>query len=214
MNARAIPTAPATGRGPRASAVEDVAGVAVHRSTIGCVVVARDDEESIAAVMGSLFGQTRVPDVIHVVIGDSSDATARIASQFAGPHHVVTGLGRQFTEVFVHEIGATTDGSAEALDYGRTLAEGYDHLIAVDGETVADVRSVERLEAAAVAGPGADGVAFLRGARPGARGPRMRWLPRVDVLVGTVVRVASIALLAATVSMFFTLLRRRQEFKV
>lgn len=213
MNRRANPTAPATGRSPRAGAIGDVAdGIAVHRSTIGCVVVARDDEDSIAAVMGSLFGQTRVPDVIHVVIGDSSDATARIASQFAGPHHVVTGVGRQFTEVFVHEIGATTDGSAQALDYGRTLAEGYDHLIAVDGETVADVRSVERLEAAAIAG--SDGVAFLRGARPGARGPRMRWLRRVDVLVGTVVRIASIALLATTASLFFALVRRPQESKV
>ncbi len=121
-----------------------------HRSTIGCIIPAYNEEESIAQVIEGLLGQTRVPDVIHVVVNNTSDATVKIASQYAGPHEVVTALGEQFTEVFVHDIGKNPDKKVGALNYGYTLVEGYEYLLGVDGDTVADPRAVEYLESEAV----------------------------------------------------------------
>lgn len=121
-----------------------------HRSTIGCVIPAYNEEESIAAVIEGLLGQTRVPDVIHVVVNNTSDATVKIASQYAGPHEVTTALGEQFTEVFVHDIGKNPDKKVGALNYGYSLVEGYEYLLGVDGDTVADPRAVEYLESEAV----------------------------------------------------------------
>ncbi|MGN6218979.1 MAG: glycosyltransferase family 2 protein, partial [Microbacterium sp.] len=134
---------------------------AVQRSTIGCVIPAYNEEASIAAVIEGLLAQTRVPDVIHVVVNNTSDATVRIASEFAGPHEVVTELGEQFTEVFVHDIGKNPDKKVGALNYGYTLVEGYDYLLGVDGDTVADARAVEYLEAEAVSDTRIGGISAI-----------------------------------------------------
>jgi biofilm PGA synthesis N-glycosyltransferase PgaC len=125
-------------------AVLDVASTA--RSTIGCIIPAYNEEESIEDVILALLAQTRVPDVIHVVVNNTSDATVKIASRLAGPHEIVTELGEQFTEVFVHDIGKNPDKKVGALNYGFTLVEGYDYLLGVDGDTVADAKAVEYLE--------------------------------------------------------------------
>lgn len=117
-----------------------------QRSTIGCVIPAYNEEESIASVIESLLSQTRVPDVIHVVVNNTSDATVKVASQFAGAHTITTEMGEQFTEVFVHDIGKNPDKKVGALNYGYALVEGYDYLLGVDGDTTADPRAVEYLE--------------------------------------------------------------------
>lgn len=122
----------------------------VHRSTIGCVIPAYNEEESIAGVIEGLLAQTRVPDVIHVIANNTSDNTVKIAAGYAGPHEVTTELGTQFTEVFVHDIGKNPDKKVGALNYGYSLVEGYDYLLGVDGDTIADSRAVEYLESEAV----------------------------------------------------------------
>jgi biofilm PGA synthesis N-glycosyltransferase PgaC len=83
-------------------------------------------------------------------VNNTSDATVAIASGFAGAHEITTELGEQFTEVFVHDIGKNPDKKVGALNYGYSLVEGYDYLLGVDGDTVADRRAVETLEAEAV----------------------------------------------------------------
>ncbi|WP_019180945.1 glycosyltransferase [Microbacterium yannicii] len=133
---------------PVAPPVTDAAG---HHATIGCVIPAHNQEESIAQVIESLLAQTRVPDVVHVVVGNTTDATVDVASRYAGPHEVVTVLGEQYTEVFVHDIGRNPGEKAGAFNYGYTLLEGYDFLLAMDGEAVTDDRAVEYLESEAVA---------------------------------------------------------------
>ncbi|WP_424448672.1 glycosyltransferase family 2 protein [Microbacterium arborescens] len=122
----------------------------VHRSTIGCVIPAYNEEESIAGVIEGLLAQTRVPDVIHVIANNTSDNTVKIAAGYAGPHEITTELGTQFTEVFVHDIGKNPDKKVGALNYGYSLVEGYDYLLGVDGDTIADSRAVEYLESEAV----------------------------------------------------------------
>lgn len=136
-------------------------GANVHRSTIGCVIPAYNEEESIAAVIEALLGQTRVPDVIHVVVNNTSDATVKIASRYAGPHEVTTELGEQFTEVFVHDIGKNPDKKVGALNYGYTLVEGYDYLLGVDGDTVADTKAVEYLESEAISDTRIGGISAI-----------------------------------------------------
>ncbi|GAA3025128.1 glycosyltransferase family 2 protein [Microbacterium dextranolyticum] len=133
----------------------------VHRSTIGCVVPAYNEEESIADVLRSLLGQSRVPDVIHVVVNNTSDATVKIASEFSGPHEITTELGEQFTEVFVHDIGKNPDKKVGALNYGYALVEGYDYLLGVDGDTIADRRAVEFLESEAVSDSRIGGISAI-----------------------------------------------------
>ncbi|TQK18497.1 cellulose synthase/poly-beta-1,6-N-acetylglucosamine synthase-like glycosyltransferase [Microbacterium sp. SLBN-154] len=141
-----------------ASVLENLTG---HRSTIGCVIPAYNEEESIAGVIESLLAQTRVPDVIHVVVNNSSDATVKVASEFAGPHQITNDLGEQFTEVFVHDIGKNPDKKVGALNYGYSLVEGYDYLLGVDGDTMADSKAVEFLETEAVSDSRIGGISAI-----------------------------------------------------
>lgn len=46
------------------------------RSSIACVIPAYNEEESIAEVLDGLLTQTRPPDVIHVVINNTTDGVA------------------------------------------------------------------------------------------------------------------------------------------
>lgn len=133
----------------------------VHRSTIGCVIPAYNEEESIARVIEGLLAQTRVPDVIHVVVNNSTDATVKVASAYAGPHEIDTPLGEQFTEVFVHDIGKNPDKKVGALNYGFALVEGCDYLLGVDGDTIADDRAVEFLETEAVSDSRIGGISAI-----------------------------------------------------
>ncbi|WP_422732837.1 glycosyltransferase family 2 protein [Microbacterium limosum] len=140
---------------------EVLEATSTSRSTIGCVIPAYNEEESIAAVLESLLRQTRVPDVIHVVVNNTSDGTVREASKFAGPHEITTELGDQFTEVFIHDIGKNPDKKVGALNYGYSLVEGYDYLLGVDGDTTADNRAVEYLESEILADSRIGGISAI-----------------------------------------------------
>jgi poly-beta-1,6-N-acetyl-D-glucosamine synthase len=133
----------------------------VHRSTIGCIIPAYNEEESIAEVIEGLLNQTRVPDVIHVVVNNTSDNTVKIASEYSGPHEIATDLGEQFTEVFVHDIGKNPDKKVGALNYGYSLVEGYDYLLGVDGDTIAHHKAVEYLETEAVSDSRIGGISAI-----------------------------------------------------
>ena len=141
-----VPAAPAFDRAFPEDFDSVFEGASTQRSTIGCVIPAYNEEESIASVIEGLLSQSRVPDVIHVVVNNTTDKTVQIASQYAGPHEIATELGEQFTEVFVHDIGKNPDKKVGALNYGYSLVEGYDYLLGVDGDTVAENHAVENLE--------------------------------------------------------------------
>jgi len=126
---------------------ESVQSEARFRPTIGCVIPAYNEADSIGAVLESLLAQTRLPDVIHVIVNNSTDDTVAIASTFAGPHTVERDGSEQFTEVYVHDIGKNPDKKVGALNYGFSLVEGCDYLLGVDGDTTAEPHAVESLEA-------------------------------------------------------------------
>jgi biofilm PGA synthesis N-glycosyltransferase PgaC len=116
-----------------------------YRSTVGCVIPAYNEEDAIADVLDSLLAQTRLPDAIHVIVNNTTDATVEVASHFAGLHVRGQGADEQMTEVFVHDIGENPDKKVGALNYGYTLVEGMDYLLGVDGDTTADPHAIEYL---------------------------------------------------------------------
>jgi poly-beta-1,6-N-acetyl-D-glucosamine synthase len=127
--------------------IESVDSLPSYRPTIGCVIPAYNEAESIAAVLDSLLAQTRLPDIIHVIVNNTTDDTVKIASGYAGPHVRDINGREQFTEIYVHDIGKNRDKKVGALNYGFTLTEGCDYLLGVDGDTTADPTAVEHLEA-------------------------------------------------------------------
>lgn len=126
--------------------IESVEALPTYRPTVGCIIPAYNEEESIASVLDSLLGQTRLPDVIHVIVNNTTDATVEFASHYAGAHVRRTGPDEyQETEVFVHDIGVNPDKKVGALNYGYDLVEAYDYLLGVDGDTTADPTAVQNL---------------------------------------------------------------------
>lgn len=126
--------------------IESVEALTTARPTIGCIIPAYNEEESIGSVIESLLAQTRLPDVIHVIVNNTTDKTVEVAAAFAGAHSSVVDGVEQFTEVYVHDIGKNPDKKVGALNYGFTLIEGMDYLLGVDGDTVASEKAVEQLE--------------------------------------------------------------------
>ncbi len=128
-----------------ASVLEDLDALPEYRPTIGCVIPAYNEEESIGDVLRSLLEQTRLPDVVHVVINNTTDATFDVAAEYAGPHRVERDGVEQCTEVYVHDIGENPDKKVGALNYGFSLIEGCDYMLGVDGDTTAHPDAVEWL---------------------------------------------------------------------
>ncbi|NYG59778.1 cellulose synthase/poly-beta-1,6-N-acetylglucosamine synthase-like glycosyltransferase [Nocardioides daedukensis] len=119
--------------------------VETTRATIGCVIPAYNEGETIGAVLDSLLGQTVVPDVVHVVVNNTTDHTVEVASHFAGPHlREINGRVHE-TEVFVHDIGENPDKKVGALNYGFEMVRGMDYFLGVDGDTTAEPDAVEHL---------------------------------------------------------------------
>lgn len=131
------------------------------RATIGCIVPAYNEEASIGAVLESLLAQSRLPDVIHVVVTNTSDRTFDVAAEYAGRHRQNIHGVEQFTEVFVHDIGRNPGEKVGALNYGYSLVEGFDYLLRVAGDTIADSRAVEFLEAEIVSDSRIGGISAI-----------------------------------------------------
>jgi biofilm PGA synthesis N-glycosyltransferase PgaC len=135
---------------------------AVRPHTIAAIIPCYNEEDSIAAVLEALLAQTRLPDAIHVIINNTDDDTFYIAREYAGPHETVYHDTVQRTEVFVHDIGKNADKKVGALNFGFELVKDeYDFLLGVDGDTVADRRAVEFLEAEIASDPRIGGISAI-----------------------------------------------------
>src|SRR4051794_31921226 len=60
------------------------------RPPVGCITPAYNEAETIAGVLDSLLQQTRLPDVVRVIVNNTSDDSVEVASHYAGPHTRVT----------------------------------------------------------------------------------------------------------------------------
>nr|WP_221377709.1 glycosyltransferase family 2 protein [Actinoplanes polyasparticus] len=117
-----------------------------RNATISCIIPCYNEQDTIADVLKSLLAQTRLPDVIHVVINNTDDDTPEIARGFEG-RHTRSVKGEEFvTTVHVHDMGVNPDKKVGALNYGYFLSRGYDYILGVDGDTTLARDTVERLE--------------------------------------------------------------------
>ncbi|MDP9824225.1 glycosyltransferase family 2 protein [Nocardioides massiliensis] len=128
------------------SFLSELEQIPVYRPTVGCVIPCYNEEATIGAVLDSLLNQTRLPDVIHVVVNNTTDDTVEVASHYAGLHVRTDKTGNEQTcEIFVHDIGENPDKKVGALNYGYSLVEGCDYLLGVDGDTTAEPNAVQSL---------------------------------------------------------------------
>lgn len=118
---------------------------AKRRPTVGCIIPAYNEAETIAGVLDSLLMQTRLPDVIHVIINNTTDDSVEVASHYAGPHTRLTPSGEQSTVIYVHDIGKNPDKKVGALNYGYGLVQDLDFLLGVDGDTTPEPNALEAL---------------------------------------------------------------------
>lgn len=119
----------------------------VGTPTVGCVVPAYNEAETIGVVLDSLLAQTRLPTAIHVVINNTTDNTAEVASHYAGFHERLRDGVVESTEIFVHDIGENPDKKVGALNYGFDLVQGMEYFLGVDGDTTAEPQAIEMLVA-------------------------------------------------------------------
>ncbi|WP_230487021.1 glycosyltransferase family 2 protein [Nocardioides anomalus] len=124
---------------------DELATLPSQRPTVGCIIPAYNEGETIAGVLDSLLMQTRLPDVIHVIINNTTDDSVEVASHYAGPHTRLTPSGEQSTVIYVHDIGKNPDKKVGALNYGYSLVEGMDFLLGVDGDTTPEPNALEAL---------------------------------------------------------------------
>lgn len=137
-------------------------GQPTDRAGIACVIPAYNEEDTIAEVISSLLDQTRLPDVIHVVINNSDDETFFIAREFAGPHERTYRDTTQRTEVFIHDIGVNKDKKVGALNYGfAQVCDDFEYFLGVDGDTVVDQYAVEQLEKEILSDPRIGGISAI-----------------------------------------------------
>ncbi|GIM88345.1 glycosyltransferase family 2 protein [Paractinoplanes toevensis] len=117
-----------------------------RHATISCIIPCYNEQDTIAEVLKSILAQTRLPDVIHVIINNTDDDTPEIARSFAGRHSRKV-KGTEFvTTVHVHDMGVNPDKKVGALNYGYFLSRGFDYILGVDGDTTLSRDTVERLE--------------------------------------------------------------------
>ena len=94
---------------------------AMRHATIAAVIPCYNEQDTIAEVLTSLLAQTRLPDVIHVVVNNTDDDTIEIANGFRG-EHLRTVKGVEFrTRVHIHDMGVNADKKVGALNYGFRL---------------------------------------------------------------------------------------------
>jgi cellulose synthase/poly-beta-1,6-N-acetylglucosamine synthase-like glycosyltransferase len=143
--------------------IDEVQALPTYRPTIGCVIPAYNEQDTIKRVIRSLLKQTRVPDAIHVIINNTTDNTFALAAKFAGRHEIAgrKGAPAQVTEVFVHDIGKNADKKVGALNYGFALVENCDYLLGVDGDTTLHRDTVERLEQEICSDPRIGGISAI-----------------------------------------------------
>jgi hypothetical protein len=143
-----------------AVAAEPVEERARH-ATIAAVIPCYNEQDSIEAVLKSLLGQTRLPDVIHVVVNNTDDDTIEIANRYLGEHRR-TVKGVEFrTVVHVHDMGVNPDKKVGALNYGFRMARNYDFILGVDGDTTLERKAVEYLEMEMVDDPRIGGLSAI-----------------------------------------------------
>jgi biofilm PGA synthesis N-glycosyltransferase PgaC len=132
-----------------------------RHATIAAVIPCYNEQDTIEDVLKSLLAQTRMPDVIHVVVNNTDDDTIEIANRYRGEHRRTVKGVTFYTNVQVHDMGANPDKKVGALNFGFRLARGYDYILGVDGDTTVHRQALEWLELEMVDDPRIGGLSSI-----------------------------------------------------
>ncbi len=128
---------------------------------IGCIIPAYNEADSIAAVLESILAQTHVPDEVHVIINNTTDDTFFIAREYAGVHELTYRDVEMSCTVHVHDVGRLPDRKVGALNIGYHLTTDCDYVLGVDGDTVLERDTVQRLLAELHSDPRIGGISAI-----------------------------------------------------
>src|ERR1700710_1431544 len=140
---------------------EEEQGETTRHATISCIIPAYNEQDTIAEVLESLLAQTRLPDVIHVIVNNTDDSTLEVCEPFVGHHERTVKGVRYETRIYVHDMGDNPDKKVGALNYGFRLSRTYDYILGVDGDTTIDKHAVEYLELEMVDDPRIGGISAI-----------------------------------------------------
>jgi biofilm PGA synthesis N-glycosyltransferase PgaC len=151
----------------------------INSQTIATIIPAYNEEDSIEATIESLLSQTRPPNAIFIMVNNCSDETFYVANAFAGVHELKHRADRFTCVITVVDMGMNEDKKVGALNLGWTMAEGYDYILGVDGDTVLDKKCVQNLMAEMIEDSRIGGISAIYGFDQAAiRGPGGGFLVR------------------------------------
>ena len=135
----------------------------INTASIAAIIPAYNEEMSIEASIRSLLAQTRPPNAVFVIVNNSTDETYYLALPFVGAHQLIHREEHFTCVVEVIDIGVNADRKVGALNFGWTLAQDFDYLLGVDGDTVLDKHCLRGLVAEIVADSRLGGISAIYG---------------------------------------------------
>lgn len=146
---------------------------------IAAILPAYNEQDGIAASIESVLNQTRPPDALFVLINNTTDDTFYIAREYNGTHELHY-RDRVFTcTVTAIDLGNVPEKKVGALNFGYLLAQEYDYLLGVDGDTTLDKRCIEFLAEEMIEDSRIGGISAIFGFdQDSVRGPTKSFLVR------------------------------------
>lgn len=134
-----------------------------NTASIAAILPAYNEELSIEASIRSLLAQTRPPDAVFVIVNNSTDETYYLALPFVGTHQLMYREERFTCVVEVIDIGMNAERKVGALNFGWTLAQNFDYILGVDGDTVLDKHCLQGLVTEIVTDSRVGGISAIYG---------------------------------------------------
>lgn len=151
----------------------------ITTATVAAIIPAYNEEDSIEATIESLLSQTRPPNAIFIMVNNCTDETFYVANAFAGIHELKHREDRFTCVITVLDMGKNDHKKVGALNLGWSMAEGFDYILGVDGDTVLDKKCVQYLMAEMIDDSRIGGISAIYGFDQSAiRGPGGSFLVR------------------------------------
>lgn len=166
------------GRGPQAETPGDL----IYQTVV--LVPARNEEDGVLTSLDSLAAQTRRPDLIVVVVNNSTDRTEEYAREFADDERTPLTVVLNFPDNPHKKAGALNHGLRWLRDIvGGRLNGKVGHILVMDADTELHPRFVERARNVIASDPELGGVsAACLGRTDLWRNPWQRYLLGMQII--------------------------------
>ncbi len=122
------------------------------------VIPARDEENEILASLESLTAQTHRPDLVLVVVNNSTDGTQRVAEEFASRPGVPPTRVLSLPHNPHKKAGALNHGLAQLAEQADSLTQAARYVLVMDADTSLHPEFVARARRVMDTDPGLGGV--------------------------------------------------------